>query len=201
MGLDQGTEDVCAAVSVVPVRIRRATVDDAARILAIYQRYVETTATTFERVAPSVNEMCRRISSTLERYPYLVADRAGDVVGFTYAGPLRGRPSYDWSVETTIYVAEGQRGTGVGRMLYEALEAALSRMGVLSAYACIACTERADAHLTDASLRFHERVGYSKVGEWPHCGNKFGKWYNVTWVKKDLGAPTPNPAPVSFGAW
>lgn len=191
-----GVERVAA-----PAQIRPATMDDAAGILAVYRHYVETTATTFEWAAPTVDEMRRRICSTLERYPYLVADRAGDVVGFTYAGPLRGRPSYDWSVETTIYVAAHERGTGVGRSLYEALEAALARMGVLSAYACVACTERADAHLTDASLRFHERMGYAKVGEWPCCGNKFGVWYNVAWFKKDLGAHMPNPTPVSFGVW
>lgn len=67
-----------------------------------------------------------------------------------------------------------RRTTGVGRALYEALEDALRRMGILSAYACVACPNPDDEHLTDASSRFHERMGYAKVGEFADCGNKFG---------------------------
>lgn len=95
--------------------IRIATLDDAPAIATIYRHYVETSAATFEYVAPDDDEIRRRMTAVLERYPYFVAVREGIVVGFTYAAPLRTRPAYDWSCETTIYVAPDRRATGVGR--------------------------------------------------------------------------------------
>lgn len=85
----------------------------------------------------------------------------------------------------------------MGHALYEALEDALRRMGILSAYACVACPNPDDEHLTDASSRFHERMGYAKVGEFADCGNKFGRWYDIAWMKKDLGPHKPDPKPVT----
>lgn len=178
-------------------RIRPATVDDAPTIAAIYRHYVETSAATFEYVAPGIEEMRRRIASTLERYPYLVAERGETVVGFAYARPLRSRPAYAWSCETTIYVAADERSTGIGRMLYANLEDALTRMGVLSAYACVAYADSdEDDFLTEASLRFHKRMGYTKVGTFEDCGSKFGRWYGIMWMRKDLGPHLPDPEPV-----
>lgn len=85
----------------------------------------------------------------------------------------------------------------MGRALYEALEDALGRMGILSAYACVACPNPGDEHLTNASSRFHERMGYAKVGEFADCGNKFGRWYDIAWMKKDLGPRKLDPKPVT----
>lgn len=85
----------------------------------------------------------------------------------------------------------------MGHALYEALEDALRRMGILSAYACVACPNPDDEHLTDASSRFHERMGYAKVGEFADCGNKFGRWYDIAWMKKDLGLRKLDPKPVT----
>lgn len=85
----------------------------------------------------------------------------------------------------------------MGRALYEALEDALGRMGILSAYACVACPNPDDEHLTDISSRFHERMGYAKIGEFADCGNKFGQWYDIAWMKKDLAPHEPDPNPVT----
>lgn len=176
--------------------IRLASVDDALRIAEIYGYYVETSAATFEYVAPSAEEMRRRIAATLNRYPYVVAERNGVVIGFAYAGPLRSRSAYDWSCEMTIYVASDERGSGVGKMLYGELEELLRRMGMLSAYACVAYADPEDEFLSNASFRFHERMGYMMVGKFDDCGNKFGRWYDITWMKKDLNPHLPDPQPV-----
>lgn len=176
--------------------IRVAQLEDAAGVLDVYGPYVEGTAVTFECAVPSLGEMEARIARTLERYPYLVAERDGRIVGFTYAGPLRPRAAYDWSVETTIYVASDERGAGLGKALYDALEEALRAMGIVSLYACVAFAEAEDERLTDASLRFHERQGFSKVGELRGCGSKFGRWYGIAWMGKRIGTPKPNPDPI-----
>ncbi len=190
------TMDVREAAKEPVLRVRTAEPDDAQEVLDIYRHYVENTAVTFECIAPTLDEMRGRIEKALERYPYLVAERDGRIVGFASAGPFKTRHAYDWSVETTVYVSAAERGAGVGAALYEALEEALQQMGVLNLYACVACPDVEDEYLTDASFRFHERRGFSKIGEFRHCGNKFGRWYSMTWMGKTIGSHEPDPAPI-----
>ncbi len=176
--------------------IRTATLNDGAAVLSIYRPYVENTAVTFEVVAPTEQDMCARIAKVLERYPYYVAEYDGNVVGYCYAGPFKIRAAYDWSVEVTIYVAPSMRGYGIGRALYERLEHALRRMGIVNAYACVAVPDVEDEYLTCASQRFHTALGYSEVGVFRDCGNKFGRWYSMAWFAKMIGERVENPAPI-----
>ena len=81
------------------IKIRAATPDDASALLKIYAPYVKNTSITYEYDVPSEEEFRRRIESTLRRYPYLVLEREGDILGYAYAGPLHSRPAYDWAVE------------------------------------------------------------------------------------------------------
>ena len=104
------------------MRIRRATENDAEALLKIYAPYVEHTAITFEYEVPSVEEFRSRIRHTLEKYPYLVAEEDGELLGYAYVGPFHDRPAYDWAVETSIYVDERNIHKGVGGKLHDALE-------------------------------------------------------------------------------
>ncbi len=179
------------------VTIRRATLGDAARLVEIYAYYVQETAVSFEYDVPSEGEFRSRMRRTLERYPYLVAERDGAVVGFGYAGPFVGRPAYDWSAEMTIYLDHGCRGGGVGTVLYDSLEDCLRSMGVLNANACIGVPrEEGDPYLTNASPAFHARRGYRMVGTFSNSGYKFGRWYDMCWMEKDLGPHPALPAPI-----
>ena len=110
------------------VQVRRATLDDAPRLLEIYAYYVERTVITFEYEVPTFAEFRRRMQHTMQRYPYLVIERDGVVQGYAYAGAFVGRAAYDWSCELTIYLDANARGGGLGRRLYTALEEALGAM-------------------------------------------------------------------------
>ncbi|MCR4674437.1 MAG: GNAT family N-acetyltransferase, partial [Lachnospiraceae bacterium] len=112
------------------VTIRQATEEDAKEILSIYEYYVKETAITFEYEVPTEKEFCGRIKKTLLRYPYLVAEMDGKIVGYSYLGPLKERAAYDWSAETTIYIEKNLHKKGVGRKLYEALEEAAKEIGI-----------------------------------------------------------------------
>ena len=183
------------------IAVRRATPDDALALLAIYAPYVLKTAITYEYEVPSEDEFRRRIEHTLKAgYPYLVLERGGVPVGYAYVGRLHERVAYDWAVETSIYLAEGERGRGSGRTLHDALEAALRVMGILDMCACIATPNGADdEYLTHNSEQFHAHLGYRKVGEFVQCALKFGRWYNMVWMEKSLGERTSNaPAPKRF---
>lgn len=167
--------------------IRVAKVEDAEKLVEIYAPYVTDTAITFEYIVPSVDEFKERISHVLNKYPYLVAERNGEIVGYAYASPFKERVAYSWAVETTVYVQKDKRKLGIGRELYEALEKALAHQHILNLNACIGYTETEDEYLTKDSVRFHEHLGYRFVGEFHKCGYKFNRWYNMVWMEKHIG--------------
>lgn len=175
------------------IRIRAARPEDAAALLAIYRPYVEKTAISFEYEAPTEETFRERITETLRNYPYLLAEEAGEVLGYAYTGPFNHRPAYRWSVETSIYLREDQKKRGLGKRLYRALEAVSKKQHILNMNACIACTEHEDARLSNNSMQFHEHIGYRAVGVFHQCGYKFDTWYDMIWMEKMLG-PHPSPA-------
>lgn len=174
-------------MAIADVRIRFATVHDAPQLLAIYAPYVELTAVTFETRVPTLEEFTERIERTLARYPYLVAERDGMIVGYAYAGPFKTRAAYDWAIETSVYVRRDVRRTGAGRALYTALERVLAAQGIVNMNACVAYADRDDEYLTRDSVTFHERLGFKLVGEFHDCAHKFGRWYSVIWMEKHIG--------------
>lgn len=176
------------------ITIRTAALGDAAALLAIYAPYVEQTAITFEYEVPSLEEFRGRIAHTLRRYPYLVAEENGEILGYAYTGPFGERAAYSWAVETSIYLRQDIRGRGLGKRLYQALEDVSRAQNVQSLYACIAYPDTDDAHLSGNSVAFHTHLGYTTVGRFPHCGYKFGTWYNMTWMEKTLGDHAVPPA-------
>lgn len=178
------------------MEIRLATAEDAEEILAIYAPYVRNTAITFEYDVPDIGEFRSRIESTLKNYPYLVAVEEGRIVGYAYAGAFRKRAAYQHSAEMSIYLDEQCRQQGIGRLLYQELEQRLLEQNVFSVYAGVTTSDREDdAFVTDASIRFHEKMGYAKIGEYHLCGYKFDQWYNVAWFEKTLGTRPPKADP------
>ena len=167
-------------------------------MLAIYEPYVEETAITFETVVPSLADFRNRVKETVTRYPWILAENAQEgIVGYAYVGPLKRRAAYDWSVETSIYLRRDIRGQGLGRRLYQELERILQAMGIRNLNACIACTDRTDdPFLSNESIRFHEKLGYTLVGTFHNCGFKLGRWYDMLWMEKAIGAHDGAPTPV-----
>lgn len=86
------------------ITIRTAAIEDAQALLDIYAYYVEETAITYEYDVPSLAEFESRIAHTLEKYPYLVAEMDGKIVGYSYAGAFHPRAAYHWGAEMTVYL-------------------------------------------------------------------------------------------------
>lgn len=169
------------------ITIRIASPSDAPELLAIYAPYITKTAISFEYDVPSVEEFADRIRTTLEKYPYLAAESDGHIVGYCYVSILHGRQAYDWSVETSIYVDQNCKRMGIGKKLHDALEQALSAMGILNLYACIAFPIGEDPYLTEDSVHFHEHLGYTHTAHFHKCGYKFNRWYDIVWMEKTIG--------------
>ena len=93
---------------------------------------------------------------------------------------LRPRPAYARSRETSVYLADGARGRGLGRRLYDDLLARLERDGVHRALALVALPN-------DASVALHRAAGFREVGTMTQVGRKFGRWIDTTWFERRLG--------------
>ncbi|WP_295153062.1 GNAT family N-acetyltransferase [uncultured Campylobacter sp.] len=116
--------------------------------------------------------------------------KPGQILGYAYASAFKERAAYDWSAESSVYVSQNVRACGIGRLLYEALERALRAQNIANMNACIACGD--DEYLNDASVRFHERMGFCFVGKFERCAYKFGRWYDMAWMQKPIGAHLQN---------
>ena len=175
------------------ITIRTASVQDAPKLLEIYEYYVKNTAITFEFEVPSPAEFENRIATTLQNYPYLVAEVDGNIAGYIYAGRFRARAAYDWSASTSVYLSRKYQRLGIGRMLYERLEEILKKQNITNLYAGVADPVEEDEYLTRNSERFHEAIGYKTVARFQGCGSKFGRWYNLIEMEKFIGEHTCPP--------
>lgn len=172
------------------ITIRFARPEDAHGLAEIYKYYVLNTAVTYEYAPPSAEDFARRIGRTLEKYPYLLAEQNGEPVGYAYAGTFIARAAADWNAEVSIYLRSDRRGAGIGRRLYDALENILREQGIVNAAAAIAAPgDHEDEYLTRGSLDFHSRMGYVTVGTFRKNGHKFGRWYDLVWMEKQLNPP------------
>lgn len=159
--------------------IRIATEQDLPAILAIYAPYVETTTTSFEYEAPSMDAFVARFRAINAQFPWLVWEEDGEILGYAYGSAPFTRAAYRWCAEPSIYLTPQAKGRGIGRKLYEALEAILLAQGYRKLYAIITSENR-------DSLAFHLALGYRHLADFPGCGYKFGRNLGITWVEKDL---------------
>ena len=176
--------------------IRIATENDARELLGIYGYYIENTAITFEYTVPSIEEFQARIRETLEKYPYLVYEEAGEILGYAYVGAFNKRAAARWMAETSVYVRKDAVNKGIGKVLYEELEKILKKQNMIKLIACIADTETEDKYVSKKSVEFHRHMGYKIVGKIPKGGYKFGNWYDLVYMEKDIGEYSKNPKEV-----
>jgi L-amino acid N-acyltransferase YncA len=164
------------------LRVRSAIGADAAACAEIYRPYVLDTVITFETEPPTVEEMAVRIAAARVKHEWLVLEIDGDVAGYAYAHQFNSRAAYQWSVETSVYMAQDRLRVGGGRMLYAELLDRLAGCGYRRAFAGV-------AQPNDASNALHEAFGFQPVGRYRRVGFKLGAWHDVQWWQLDLVAP------------
>lgn len=154
---------------------------DAEACAAIYAPYVRDTAISFEEVPPSAAEMAARIERLTKTHAWLVAESDREILGYAYACPHRERAAYRYTTEVSVYVATGHQRRGAGRRLYESLLGVLTDRAYQVALAVIGLPN-------DASVAFHESLGFEPAGVYHRLGFKFGEWWDVGWWQLDLAA-------------
>ena len=162
--------------------IRDSRDDDVASIAAIYAHHVRHAVASFEEVPPGEAEIARRRAAIIERgLPYLVAERAGRVLGYCYAGPYHARAGYRFSLEDSIYIDAAETGRGIGRMLLRRVIDASAALGYRQMVAVIGGSDNWP------SIRLHQAQGFARIGVLPAIGFKFGGWVDTVLMQRALG--------------
>ncbi|ANS78474.1 GCN5-related N-acetyltransferase [Serinicoccus hydrothermalis] len=168
------------------VTVRDAEARDAAGCAAIYAPYVRETALTFETDPPDGAELARRIAAAQQRHAWLVAERDGSLLGYAYAGSYRPRRAYARTAETSVYLAHGLGGQGIGAHLYRALLDRLRELGYGTAVAGLTPPNPGSAAL-------HRSLGFAQVGSFTRVGRKFGRWHGCDWWELALAEEVAEP--------
>jgi L-amino acid N-acyltransferase YncA len=161
--------------------VRTALPGDAAAVAAIYAHHVLHGVASYDTVPPSAEVLRDKIVSvTTQGWPYLVAERGGEVLGYAYASQFRDRPAYAYACENSIYVAAGHQQEGVGRGLMEKLIAAAHAFGFRQMVAVIGGAD-------PASVGFHTSLGFRHMGGLHAIGWKAGRWLDSVYMQLELG--------------
>ncbi|MGA8110455.1 MAG: N-acetyltransferase family protein [Acidobacteriaceae bacterium] len=152
---------------------------DLQRLTEIYNHYVVHSPATFDLEPKSVDERRDWFAQFADtgRYRLIVAEEAGQILGYAGATRWRAKPAYSETVETTIYCAPEAIGRGIGARLYAALFAALKDEDVHRIVAGYVPPN-------EASARLHQRCGFRPVGVFTEVGYKFGKYWDVCWLER-----------------
>ncbi|WP_457675303.1 N-acetyltransferase family protein [Thiolapillus sp.] len=163
--------------------VRDVEPDDAAALCAIYNHYIEHTIVTFEEQPLHQETFARRILETTARYPWLVLEEEGNLLGYAYASEWKSRSAFRYTVESSIYLhPEAPRRRGYGRRLYEGLLTLLAREGYHQVIAAI-------TQPNDASMALHQALGFVKAGCFHEVGYKFHRWIDVAYLELRLEKP------------
>jgi len=170
-------------------RIRRGEARDVPGIVEIINHYILHTAITFDVEPYTVETRMPWFGQFVHdgRHQLFVAEREGRVRGWACSGPFRAKAAYETTAEASVYTAPGEGGRGLGTRLYGQLFEALAGQDLRRLAAGITLPN-------EASVRLHERMGFTRVGVFPENGRKLGRYWDVAWYDRPA---RPAEAPAS----
>jgi L-amino acid N-acyltransferase len=168
--------------------IRDAIGNDLDSIVAIYNDVIaSSTAVYTDRLATVEDRRAWMDARCASGFPVLVAIDESGVTGFASFGEWRGAwPGYIHTVEHSVHVRADRRGRGIGHLLVGALKA---RATQLQKHVMIGGIDAAN----EASIRFHERLGFVPVAHFREVGRKFDQWLDLVFMQCFLTTPGSQP--------
>lgn len=171
------------------VIVRETEDADFPAIQVIYAQEVLRGLATFEEIPPTIDELLARRADIVKLgLPYLTAELGGRAVGYGYAAPFRPRVAYRYTVEDSVYVAEGMQGNGIGRALLTALIAACETGPWRQMIAVIGDSDNT------GSIALHQKLGFRHAGMLDTTGFKLGRWVDTVLMQRALGPGGNTPA-------
>ena len=164
------------------VKIRSGREADVPALNEIYNHYVRATPITFDVVPSTLEQRLGwfRQFDELGRLRIVVAESAGEAIGYATSLPFRAKPAYETSVETTIYLKPDAAARGTGTLLYRELFGRLGGEDLRRALAGVTLPN-------PASVALHGKFGFRSVGVFHEVGRKLGRYWDVEWFEKELG--------------
>jgi phosphinothricin acetyltransferase len=167
--------------------IRDVRESDAEAIAAIYGHHVLKGTASYDLVPPSLEETAAKIARiTAAGWPFIVAEREFQLVGYAYVTQFRDRPAYAWTCETSIYVHPGWIGRGIGMGLLQELCTRAEAAGFRQIVGVIGGSE-------PASIALHTACGFEEVGRLNAAGWKQGRWLDNVYMQRALGKGSSEP--------
>ncbi|GAL64048.1 GNAT family N-acetyltransferase [Algibacter lectus] len=152
--------------------IRKATLADTSTLLEIYNYYVIHTTVTFDESALSLSAFTEKLELILKDYPCIVFEDNNEILGFAYGSKFRPKPAYNYTVESTVYVKNGAHGKQIGSKLYTELLEQLKQRNFKSVLGVLTIPN-------PASVKLHEKFGFTQVAHLKEVGFKFDTWLDV----------------------
>ena len=152
---------------------------DVESLVTIYNYYIQNTTFTLEMEPLSTEAFGRRVEKIAERFPYLVYEEKGEILGYAYLNDFNPRAGYRFTADLSLYVAPEARGKGIGRALYEAIEPKAKEMGLCNILSLITAEN-------EASLAFHEKLGFARVAKIDDIAHKFDRWIGLCYCLKKI---------------
>jgi len=169
--------------------LRLAKPEDAEKILKVLAPYIRDTAINFEYEVPDTEEYAKHIESISRKYPYIVCEIEGEIVGFAYASAHRSKSAYMWNAELSVYVDKDYLRLGIGHSLYSALIDILKLQNFENVYGVVTIPN-------ENSEWLHRSMGFELVAVYRKTGFKLGRWHDVAWYVKYIGNHITPPRPV-----
>ncbi len=162
------------------MKLRPAIADDAPGVAEIWNELIRETAATFNSVEKTPDELVALFAERpAQGSVFLIAEDAGEILGFATYFQFRGGVGYARTMEHSIHLTRAARGKGVGRALMTALETHAAEAGVHSMWTGVSGENI-------AGIKFHQRLGCQQVARLPEVGFKFGRWMDLVLLQKIL---------------
>lgn len=159
------------------IRDIRFDTDDIEYCLEIYNYYILNSTSTFEEEALSFEDFKQRIFNITRKYPFLVAESGGRIIGYAYLNEYNSRSAYRITANLSVYLSHHETAKGIGSALLNSLTERAKERNIKMIVSLI--TEE-NAH----SINFHEKHGFKKAGFLEDVGIKFGKRLGVYFYQK-----------------
>ncbi|WP_308992620.1 N-acetyltransferase family protein [Mariniflexile litorale] len=152
--------------------IRPVKMKDAQQLVDIYNHYVLNTVVTFDDVPFTVDAFKEKIESIYKIYPFYVFEEDNKILGYAYANKWREKPAYKHTVESTVYLHHEAQGKQIGTILYTELLKQLKEQDYHVVVGGLTLPN-------EASVKLHEKFGFTQVSHFKEVGLKFDKWLDV----------------------
>ncbi|MGV3487400.1 MAG: GNAT family N-acetyltransferase [Tuberibacillus sp.] len=158
------------------LRIRDAIIEDLSAMLDIYNEAVRSLAATFDLEEQTIEDRRKWFEQHQGRYPLIVAEFNGEVVGYSSLSQFNPKPAYADTCELSVYISSRYRGEGIGSALMKEI---LHRAESCRFHSVISLITGGN----EASFKLHEKFGFTSVGCLKEVGWKFDQWHDVNYYQ------------------